>query len=197
MCGQCRPPLRIGSDHRRCGRCAASGKISCAELANESLKQIAAANPRLNAFITVVEESARTRAAELDAEFAGESTEDRCTGFPSHTRTWFKPRASAQPPDQKSSRISSLTKTPRLQRSSMKRARCYWERRDYTSSLMGPRPIIRTLVPFEIPGISIEFLADRAADRELPSRLGWFHSQPEQTPEDRFEFLRPTAERSG
>ncbi|HLX43288.1 MAG TPA: amidase [Bryobacteraceae bacterium] len=45
-------------------------KVSSVELVDESLKKIAAANPRLNAFITVTEESARTRARAADAELA-------------------------------------------------------------------------------------------------------------------------------
>jgi aspartyl-tRNA(Asn)/glutamyl-tRNA(Gln) amidotransferase subunit A len=45
-------------------------KISSLELTDESLKRIAAANPKLNAFITVIEESARVRATAMDAELA-------------------------------------------------------------------------------------------------------------------------------
>src|SRR5580700_3061623 len=45
-------------------------KVSSLELADQSLKRIAHANPRLNAFITVLEESARARASAMDAELA-------------------------------------------------------------------------------------------------------------------------------
>ena len=45
-------------------------KVSSLELTDQSLKRIAHANPRLNAFITVLEESARARASAMDAELA-------------------------------------------------------------------------------------------------------------------------------
>ena len=45
-----------------------SGKVSSRELTEVSLDRIARANPKLNAFITVVEESARMRAAAMDDE---------------------------------------------------------------------------------------------------------------------------------
>lgn len=45
-------------------------KISSLELTEESLKRIARANPALNAFITVLEDSARARASALDAELS-------------------------------------------------------------------------------------------------------------------------------
>jgi aspartyl-tRNA(Asn)/glutamyl-tRNA(Gln) amidotransferase subunit A len=45
-------------------------KISCRELTDESLARVAAANPKLNAFITVTADAARARAAKLDAELA-------------------------------------------------------------------------------------------------------------------------------
>lgn len=47
-----------------------SHKISSAELTGECLRQIAKLNPGLNAFITVAEESARTRASQMDRELA-------------------------------------------------------------------------------------------------------------------------------
>jgi aspartyl-tRNA(Asn)/glutamyl-tRNA(Gln) amidotransferase subunit A len=45
-------------------------KTSVRELTEETLRRVALANPRLNAFITVTEEPARARAAELDDELA-------------------------------------------------------------------------------------------------------------------------------
>lgn len=45
-------------------------KFSSRELIEESLKRIARENPRLNAFITVTDESARARAAAMDEELA-------------------------------------------------------------------------------------------------------------------------------
>ncbi|MGH9667269.1 MAG: amidase, partial [Bryobacteraceae bacterium] len=45
-------------------------KISSVELVHESLERIAHENPRLNAFITVLEPEARAQAAERDAELA-------------------------------------------------------------------------------------------------------------------------------
>lgn len=52
------------------GQALRARKISSAEMVEESLKRIAAAQPKLNAFITVTEEYARGRAAEMDAELA-------------------------------------------------------------------------------------------------------------------------------
>ena len=46
-------------------------KVSSLELVEESLKRIAAAQERLNAFITVTGDKARARAKEMDAELAG------------------------------------------------------------------------------------------------------------------------------
>lgn len=45
-------------------------KVSSLELTDQSLKRIAQANPKLNAFITVIDESARARASAMDAELA-------------------------------------------------------------------------------------------------------------------------------
>jgi aspartyl-tRNA(Asn)/glutamyl-tRNA(Gln) amidotransferase subunit A len=45
-------------------------KISVGELTEETLRRVAAANPRLNAFLTVTETAARARAALLDDELA-------------------------------------------------------------------------------------------------------------------------------
>jgi len=47
-----------------------SRHLSCLELTNRCLDQIAKLNPRLNAFITVTAESAQARAQELDRELA-------------------------------------------------------------------------------------------------------------------------------
>ena len=47
-----------------------SRQISCLELTNRSLDQIAKLNPRLNAFLTVTGEAARKRAAQLDRDLA-------------------------------------------------------------------------------------------------------------------------------
>ena len=47
-----------------------SRQISCLELTNRCLDQIAKLNPRLNAFITVTDEIARRRASELDTDLA-------------------------------------------------------------------------------------------------------------------------------
>src|ERR1035437_10740859 len=45
-------------------------KVSSLELTNDTLAKIARENPRLNAFITVLEDSARARASPLDAELS-------------------------------------------------------------------------------------------------------------------------------
>jgi len=45
-------------------------KVSALELTDESLKRIAHAQPKLNAFITVIEDSARARAVAMDAELS-------------------------------------------------------------------------------------------------------------------------------
>jgi aspartyl-tRNA(Asn)/glutamyl-tRNA(Gln) amidotransferase subunit A len=59
-----------------------AGKTSSLELTEESLKRIASANPRLNAFITVIEEPARIRAAEMDAELARGASRGPLHGIP-------------------------------------------------------------------------------------------------------------------
>jgi aspartyl-tRNA(Asn)/glutamyl-tRNA(Gln) amidotransferase subunit A len=45
-------------------------KVSSLELVNDTLAKIARENPRLNAFITVLEDSARARASAMDAELS-------------------------------------------------------------------------------------------------------------------------------
>ena len=52
------------------GQALRSRHVSCLELANQCLDQIAKLNPRLNAFITVTGESARAQAQALDSELA-------------------------------------------------------------------------------------------------------------------------------
>jgi aspartyl-tRNA(Asn)/glutamyl-tRNA(Gln) amidotransferase subunit A len=52
------------------GKALRSREISCLELTNRCLDEIAKLNPRLNAFITVTSDSARARAQELDGELA-------------------------------------------------------------------------------------------------------------------------------
>jgi aspartyl-tRNA(Asn)/glutamyl-tRNA(Gln) amidotransferase subunit A len=52
------------------GRALREGKISVVELTKEALTAIARTNSELNAFITVTEESALKRAADLDEDFA-------------------------------------------------------------------------------------------------------------------------------
>ncbi len=56
---------------RAAGAALRHRKISCVELTNRALDQIAKLNPRLNAFITVCDDAARQRAAELDRDLAG------------------------------------------------------------------------------------------------------------------------------
>src|SRR5258706_10007404 len=48
------------------GAALRAGKISCRELTEEALRAAARENPRLNAFMLMTEDAARTRAAELD-----------------------------------------------------------------------------------------------------------------------------------
>ena len=45
-------------------------KVSVRELTEDALRHVAIANPRVNAFLTVVEETARKRADSLDQDFA-------------------------------------------------------------------------------------------------------------------------------
>jgi aspartyl-tRNA(Asn)/glutamyl-tRNA(Gln) amidotransferase subunit A len=56
--------------------------MSCVELTNQCQDQIAKLNPRLNAFLTVTEESARARARELDRELAGGTDRGPLHGIP-------------------------------------------------------------------------------------------------------------------
>jgi aspartyl-tRNA(Asn)/glutamyl-tRNA(Gln) amidotransferase subunit A len=64
------------------GRALRSRKISCLELTSRCLDQIAKLNPRLNAIITVTEQSARQRAAELDRELASGHDRGPLHGIP-------------------------------------------------------------------------------------------------------------------
>src|SRR5215831_15529849 len=52
------------------GRALRERKVSVAELTREALDAVARANSRLNAFITITEETALKRAAELDEDLA-------------------------------------------------------------------------------------------------------------------------------
>ena len=56
--------------------------VSCLELTNRCLDQIAKLNPRLNAFITVTAESARARARDMDRELAAGSNRGPLHGIP-------------------------------------------------------------------------------------------------------------------
>ena len=53
------------------GRALRERKTSVTELTKDALERIARANPKINAFITVTEEAALARAAELDRDLAG------------------------------------------------------------------------------------------------------------------------------
>jgi aspartyl-tRNA(Asn)/glutamyl-tRNA(Gln) amidotransferase subunit A len=64
------------------GRALRSRKISSLELTNRCLDHIAKLNPRLNAFITVTEQSARQRAEELDRELASGHDRGPLHGIP-------------------------------------------------------------------------------------------------------------------
>jgi aspartyl-tRNA(Asn)/glutamyl-tRNA(Gln) amidotransferase subunit A len=59
-----------------------SRKISSLELTNESLTRIARANPKLNAFITVLADEARARAESMDAELASGKDRGPLHGIP-------------------------------------------------------------------------------------------------------------------
>ena len=59
-----------------------SRQISCLELTTRCLDHIAKLNPRLNAFITVTEESARDRAKQLDHELAAGKSRGPLHGIP-------------------------------------------------------------------------------------------------------------------
>jgi aspartyl-tRNA(Asn)/glutamyl-tRNA(Gln) amidotransferase subunit A len=64
------------------GRALRSRHISCLELTNRCLDQIAKLNPRLNAFITVTEQSARQHAEELDRELSSGHDRGPLHGIP-------------------------------------------------------------------------------------------------------------------
>jgi aspartyl-tRNA(Asn)/glutamyl-tRNA(Gln) amidotransferase subunit A len=64
------------------GAALRSRRISCVELTNRCLDQVAKLNPRLNAFITVTEEAARTRAQELDRELKAGTVRGPLHGIP-------------------------------------------------------------------------------------------------------------------
>ncbi len=64
------------------GQALRARKISCLELTNQCMDQIAKLNPRLNAFITVTADSARARAQELDRELAAGAGRGPLHGIP-------------------------------------------------------------------------------------------------------------------
>ncbi|MBZ5606705.1 MAG: amidase [Acidobacteriia bacterium] len=59
-----------------------AGRVSCLELADQCLSQIARLNPKLNAFVTVTGEQARARALELDRELAAGRDRGPLHGIP-------------------------------------------------------------------------------------------------------------------
>ncbi len=64
------------------GQTLRSRRISCLELTDHCLDHIAKLNPRLNAFITVTEESARAQARALDRELANGQDRGPLHGIP-------------------------------------------------------------------------------------------------------------------
>ena len=64
------------------GKLLRSRQISCLELTNRCLDHIGKLNPRLNAFITVTEESARATAQDLDRELASGRDRGPLHGIP-------------------------------------------------------------------------------------------------------------------
>ncbi|MGE5646529.1 MAG: amidase [Acidobacteriota bacterium] len=69
-----------------------AGKVSSAELTEESLRRIAALNPKLNAFITVTEESAREAARRADDELAQGRDRGPLHGIPIALKDVFETR---------------------------------------------------------------------------------------------------------
>ena len=67
---------------REAGRALRARQVSSVELTARCLDHIAKLNPRLNAFITVTEESARRRAQELDRELASGTDRGPLHGIP-------------------------------------------------------------------------------------------------------------------
>ena len=67
---------------REAGNALRARHVSCLELTSQCLDQIAKLNPRLNAFLTVTEESARARARELDGELANGTDRGPLHGIP-------------------------------------------------------------------------------------------------------------------
>ncbi|HTR39437.1 MAG TPA: amidase [Bryobacteraceae bacterium] len=67
---------------REAGAALRSRQISCAELTERSLDQIAKLNPRLNAFITVTADAARAHARQLDRELASGTVRGPLHGIP-------------------------------------------------------------------------------------------------------------------
>lgn len=67
---------------REAGAALRAREISCAELTERCLGQIAKLNPRLNAFVTVTADSARAHARELDRELASGTGRGPLHGIP-------------------------------------------------------------------------------------------------------------------
>ena len=127
--------------------------VSSAELTEEALKRIGELNPKLNAMLTTMEESARTQAKAADEELARGADRGPLHGIPIAVKDVFETRGVRTTcgsviflhhvPDRDAAVVERLAAA----------ARCSWARPGCTSWLTASRRTIRTSARFAIPAI--------------------------------------------
>ena len=94
-------------------RLIASKKLSPVELTRALLQRIAAVDPKINAFLTVTEETGAERGPHRRTRRAGRAEEPAGSASRSPTRTISRPPESARPRIRSCSPITCRNKTPR------------------------------------------------------------------------------------
>ena len=143
-------------------------KVSSVELVEQSLQRISALNPKLNAFITVMEESARKAARVADQKLARGGDHSPLLGIPIAVKDVFKTRGvrttagsklfAHHIPDHDAAVVERLAAAGGSAR---------WARTTCTSWRMALRRTTRISARSAIHTIPAGFLAGRAADRAL------------------------------
>ena len=170
-----------------------SRQVSCLELTNRCLDQIAKVNPRLNAFLTVTEEAARKRASELDSDLANGIHHGPLHGIPIAHKDLIWTRGVRTTSGSKLfADYVPASDAPVVEK--LNRAGAVMPAKPACMKLpTGSRPRILTSASFGTRAIWSVRRVDRAEARAPQSPRAW-HSWPlERTPVDRFAFPRPSA----